>query len=182
VAIYRNAEIPTGVVHCTSALSPILYDEIAEGQRHRANAEPYPERILSRMAPVCCWYCPDERHDVTEWACMECGSTVRYTPAALRALGDPVLCGACAVPMAENTAARVDLAWRCTLYRDPCPFAPKSRDGLPPLETYMHACHPLFGEAFIANPARWIRDLRADHERAIETRPDRATFVGVDWR
>jgi len=181
VAVYTNPDVPTGVVHCTSGLAPLLYKEIAAGTRHRANAEPFPRRLLGRLWPSCCWYVPDDRHDADVFECPDCEETTSVRPADVPEVG--LACPVDFSAMRLDPDRAVRLAGRCSLYHDPCPFAPIRADGAPASYTANHAHHPLYHEAFIADPGRFEVDLRGEHDRAIAGgHPDRATFVGVDWK
>jgi len=183
VAVYRNPAIPTGVVHCTSGLSPILYKEIQDGTRTRANAEPFPARIRDRLYPVCGWYCPDRRHDKRLFTC-DCGAGgAELFGEMLDTIGESMPCPDCGAPMVEDDDAAVALAGMCTLYRNPCPFATPTPGDVPPSHPDMHAHDPLWLRAFVEFPDQWTRELLTEHKKLTDgPLPKRGTFVGVDWR
>jgi len=160
------------VVHCTSGLSPLLYEEIREGTRERANCEPFPDRLRQHLYPTCTWYCPPRQDGVRWWGCRHCGHVVVLPD-------DETAEDAPACPHGETM---IDLTGRCRLYRDPCPHAPPGEDGEPPEWTTHHGQHPLYRERFIEHPESAMLDLRQAREALlampIDERP--GTYAGVE--
>lgn len=173
---------PGWIKHCSSALAPILFTEIAQGTRRQANAEPFPDRIWRQIHPCCRYYIRSDVHDSRTYRCGGCGHVLALRPSRVPALG-PV-CPACKERMEEDLSKRVTRRGLCSLYQDPCPFVTRDPETKEPAEDYTdREMYDPLTEIYRTQPDAFVRDLRSEHMEIVggET-PERATYVGTDWR
>jgi len=184
---------PDWIVHCTSALAPLLYEQIAVGRRKVANAAPLEGAMLRKIYPRCHNYIPDGREDKSRYTCT-CGYSASIHPATAP---DGPICPRCTrrhgkkIKMTEDPAGRLESAGKCKMYMEPgdplrgvCPFVSRDVDGSPAADfTDRQGSHDLF-RVLLDTPERFVRDLRAEHEALIGTEIKNidGTYVGVDWR
>lgn len=190
----RFAANPEWIVHCASALAPLLYEQIATGRRTTANRAPLDSVSLRSIYPRCQHYVPDERRDRVRLVCPSCGHAMTVHPSS--APKDP-RCPRCSrgsggpVALAEDLSARLEGRGKCALYMAPgdalrgiCPFVSRDADGHPLADfTDRQGSHDLY-RAFLDTPELFQRDLRAEHEALVGTPISEidGTYVGVDWR
>ncbi len=173
---------PGWVKHCSSALAPILFTEIAHGTRRRGNAEPFPDRIWRQLHPCCRYYIRSGADDSRTFICPDCRHGLTLNPAKVPAKG--LVCPRCRVAMEEDVGARVTRRGLCSLYQDPCPFVSRDPDTKEPTVNYTdREMYDPLTEIYRTDPDAFVRDMRAEHEEIVgDDVPDRATYVGVDWR